>query len=77
MGADKKVDQAWQEHITRKSIHEWHQKEYTCEMGWGFTRIDRVYSSLSAAFAVASNLICVVLERPLGISSHRPISFAI
>jgi hypothetical protein len=77
LGQDGRVAKAWASKMTSKGITEWSQDELTCETGICLSRIDRVYSSLHASFAITGRISTTALERPLDISDHRPVSFGL
>jgi hypothetical protein len=74
---DKKQTEAWQEVATSKRLREFDQSSYTCENSYGWSKIDRAYTSMHAANCLMTQTFCAVLEHPRHLSDHCPISFGV
>ena len=57
-------------------FHEWEQNEHTHENGLVRSRLDRFYLNQHLTHQIQKHSECVALPFPLGLSDHRPISFA-
>ena len=72
---DNSRAKCWNEAMKGKLLQEFEQTEFTCENSHGWSRIDRVYTSLHPAVIATMSTGCTAIDYPRKLSDHRPLSF--
>ena len=72
---DKRQMDAWNGVAKQADLKEFEQQHFTCEHSHGWSRIDRVYSTLHASYLLNLTTGCTTVDHPRELSDHSPISF--
>ena len=74
---DKACVETWRSTVSPHGLQEVMQPSLTCENSWGWSRIDRIYTSLHTADIANSAIQGYVLPYPRHMSDHHPVAFSI
>ena len=74
---DKRQTYDWERMSKKRKLLEFEQSSYTCENSHGWSRIDRVYTSMHQADMLSRKTFCATVDHPRHLSDHSPVCFGV